>query len=101
VSRRRTLLSPDAALIAQGGGYALAAEPGRLDAGRFEQLIGSAREALERGEAAVAASRFRTAHPRAPRPPIAGPRAILPDAQPGVTSRQVVYEKATSRSVSI
>ena len=28
VSRLRTLLSPDAVLVAQGGGYALAVEPG-------------------------------------------------------------------------
>ena len=59
VSRLRTLLSPDAALVAQGGGYALAAEARQLDAGRFERLLGAGREALERGEAAVAASRFR------------------------------------------
>ena len=61
MSRLRTLLRPDAALIARGGGYALAAEPGQLDAGRFERLLGAGREALERGEAAVAAGRFREA----------------------------------------
>ena len=61
VSRLRTLLRPDAALIARGGGYALAAEPGQLDAGRFERLVGAGRDALERGEAAVAAGRFREA----------------------------------------
>jgi predicted ATPase/DNA-binding SARP family transcriptional activator len=59
VSRLRTLLSPDAVLLAQGGGYALVAEPGQLDAGRFERLLGAGRGALERGEAAVAASWFR------------------------------------------
>src|SRR5215470_10593160 len=61
VSRLRTLLGPDAALLARGGGYALAAEPGLLDAARFERLAGAAREALEHGEAAAAASRFREA----------------------------------------
>ena len=61
VSRLRTLLRPDAVLIAQGGGYALAVEPGQLDASRFERLTGAGREALERGEAAVAAGRFREA----------------------------------------
>jgi DNA-binding SARP family transcriptional activator len=61
VSRLRTLLSPDAVLIAQGGGYALATEAGQLDAGRFERLLGAGREALERGEVAAAASRFREA----------------------------------------
>ena len=59
VSRLRALLSPDAVLIGQGGGYALAAEPGQLDAGRFERLVGAGRDALERGEAAAAAERFR------------------------------------------
>jgi predicted ATPase/DNA-binding SARP family transcriptional activator len=57
----RTLLSPDAVLVAQGGGYALAVEAGLLDAARFERLMGAAREALERGAAATAASRFREA----------------------------------------
>src|SRR6185437_2096352 len=61
VSRLRTLLRPDAPLIAQGGGYALAAEPGQLDASEFEQLVGAGRDMLERGEAAVAADRFREA----------------------------------------
>jgi predicted ATPase/DNA-binding SARP family transcriptional activator len=61
VSRLRTLLRPDAALIARGGGYALAAEPGQLDASGFEQLVGAGRDMLERGEAAVAADRFRAA----------------------------------------
>jgi DNA-binding SARP family transcriptional activator len=61
VSRLRTLLNPDAVLVARGGGYALAAEPGLLDAARFERLAGAGREALERGEAAAAASRFREA----------------------------------------
>jgi DNA-binding SARP family transcriptional activator len=56
VSRLRTLLRPDAELLARGGGYALAAEPGQLDASRFERLMGAGREALERGEAAVAAA---------------------------------------------
>ena len=53
VSRLRTLLSPDAMLVTQGGGYALA--PGQLDAARFERLAGTGREALEGGEAAAAA----------------------------------------------
>ena len=37
----------------------MAAEPGQLDAGRFERLVGAGRDALERGEAAAAAERFR------------------------------------------
>jgi predicted ATPase/DNA-binding SARP family transcriptional activator len=58
VSRLRTLLRPDAALLAGGGGYAVAAELGQLDAARFERLAGAGREALERGEAAAAVSHF-------------------------------------------
>ncbi len=58
VSRLRTLLRPDAVLVAQGGGYVLAVEPGQLDAVRFERLTGAGRHALEGGEAAEAAGRF-------------------------------------------
>ena len=58
VSRLRTLLGPDAVLVAQGGGYALAVDAAQLDAARFERLAGAGREALECGEAAAAASRF-------------------------------------------
>ena len=61
VSRLRTQLAPDAPLIARGGGYALEVEPDQLDASRFERLVGAARAALERGEAAVAANLFREA----------------------------------------
>jgi predicted ATPase/DNA-binding SARP family transcriptional activator len=60
-SRLRTLLSPDAVLVTQGGGYALAVAPGQLDATRFERLAEAGRDALEGGEPAVAASRFREA----------------------------------------
>jgi predicted ATPase/DNA-binding SARP family transcriptional activator len=59
VSRLRTLLAPDADLIGRGGGYAIAVGPDQLDASRFERLVGAGRAALERGEAAVAAGRFR------------------------------------------
>jgi DNA-binding SARP family transcriptional activator len=52
LSRLRTLTGPDAALVARGGGYALAAGPDQLDAARFERLAGAGREALEHGEAA-------------------------------------------------
>jgi DNA-binding SARP family transcriptional activator len=52
VSRLRTVLQPDAVLLARGGGYALAAEPGLLDAARFERLARAGREALEAGAAA-------------------------------------------------
>jgi DNA-binding SARP family transcriptional activator len=59
VSRLRAVLRPDARLVARGGGYALAAEPGLLDAARFERLGGAGRDALEAGAAAAAAERFR------------------------------------------
>ena len=61
LSRLRTLVGPDAALIARGSGYALAAGPGQLDADRFERLARAGGEALEYGEAAAAAARFREA----------------------------------------
>jgi predicted ATPase/DNA-binding SARP family transcriptional activator len=61
VSRLRAVLGPDAVLLARGGGFALAAEPGLLDAVRFERLAGAGREALEAGAAAEAADRFREA----------------------------------------
>jgi predicted ATPase/DNA-binding SARP family transcriptional activator len=61
ISRLRALLAPEVALAARGGGYVITAEPGLVDAGRFERLAAVAREALSGGEAAVAGSRFREA----------------------------------------
>jgi transposase len=58
VSRLRSLLEPDAALVAQGGGYALTVDPDRVDASKFERLVGAGRDALGRGEVAAAADRF-------------------------------------------
>jgi predicted ATPase/DNA-binding SARP family transcriptional activator len=58
LSRLRTLVSPDIALIARGGGYALAAGPDQLDAGRFERLVRAGGESLEHGAAAAAAALF-------------------------------------------
>ena len=58
VSRLRSLLEPEAALVARGGGYAIRVDPDRVDAARFERLVGAGRDALGRGEAAVAADRF-------------------------------------------
>jgi DNA-binding SARP family transcriptional activator/tetratricopeptide (TPR) repeat protein len=58
VSRLRSLLGPEAAPVAQGGGYVISIEPDRVDAARFEWLVGAGRDALGWGEAAVAADRF-------------------------------------------
>src|SRR6266487_170033 len=58
ISRLRTLVGPEAALVARGGGYAISIEPDRVDAARFERLVAAGRDALGRGEAAVAAGRF-------------------------------------------
>jgi DNA-binding SARP family transcriptional activator/Flp pilus assembly protein TadD len=58
VSRLRSLLGPEAALVARGGGYVVTLEPDRVDAVRFERLVGAGRDALGRGEAAAAAGRF-------------------------------------------
>src|SRR5205085_2636116 len=58
VRRERAL---GAVRLAGGGGYALAAEPGLLDAARCERLTAAAREALQAGAAAAAADRFAAA----------------------------------------
>jgi predicted ATPase/DNA-binding SARP family transcriptional activator len=58
VSRLRSLLDPEVALVARGGGYALSVEPDRVDAARFERLVAAGREALGRGAAAAAAGGF-------------------------------------------
>jgi len=59
VSRLRTLLRPDAALIARGGGYVLELEQVQVDAARFELLVREGQAALARGAARVAADRLR------------------------------------------
>src|SRR5215472_8100552 len=56
VSRLRSLLDPEAALVPQGGGYAIKVPADQVDAARFERLVAASREALGRGEAAAAAS---------------------------------------------
>ena len=61
VSRLRALLGPDAALVARGGGYVITADPGQVDAGRFERLMAAGQAALGAGEVAAAAGRFREA----------------------------------------
>ena len=59
VSRLRTLLRPNAALIGRGGGYVLELEEAQVDAARFELLVGEGQAALARGVARVAADRLR------------------------------------------
>jgi len=58
VSRLRSLLGPEATLAGRGGGYVITVGPDRVDAARFERLVGAGRDALSRGEAAAAAGRF-------------------------------------------
>ena len=58
VSRLRTVLAPETAVTARGGGYALIADPDQVDAARFERLVGAGQGALGLGEAASAAGRF-------------------------------------------
>jgi len=58
ISRLRTLVGPEAALVARGGGYAIMVDPDRVEAARFERLVAACRDALGRGEAAAAAGRF-------------------------------------------
>jgi predicted ATPase/DNA-binding SARP family transcriptional activator len=59
ISRLRTLLGPDAALIFRGGGYMLELEQAHVDAAGFELLVEEGQAALARGAARVAADRFR------------------------------------------
>ena len=61
LSRLRTVLRPEAAIVARGSGYAIELASGQLDTKRFECLIGAAQSALEGGEAAIAADGFREA----------------------------------------
>jgi DNA-binding SARP family transcriptional activator len=49
VSRLRTLLDPDATLVARGGGYVLGLDPDLVDAVRFEQLVGAGQAVLSGG----------------------------------------------------
>src|ERR1035437_8498340 len=53
VSHLRKALGNDV-LLTRGGGYVLAAEPGQVDAVRFEALVTEARHALVNGDAAGA-----------------------------------------------
>ena len=61
VSRLRSVLEPEVAVVARGGGYALDAGPGQLDVHRFERLVAEGRAVLGGGEAAAAGTRFREA----------------------------------------
>jgi predicted ATPase/DNA-binding SARP family transcriptional activator len=61
VSRLRSALGPEVAVVSRGGGYAVSVGPGQLDAGRFERLVAEGQAVLGRGEAAAAGNRFREA----------------------------------------
>ena len=61
VSRLRSALGPEVAVVWRGGGYAVSAGPGQLDAGRFERLVAEGQAVLGRGEVAAADNRFREA----------------------------------------
>ncbi len=58
VSRLRTALEPDVALVARAGGYVLSAGPGLVDTDLFEGLVAAGRGALGQGDAAAASERF-------------------------------------------
>ena len=60
VSRLRTLLDPDAEVIAHAGGYRLETAALHVDSRRFEQLVREGEEALAHGLARTARDRFRT-----------------------------------------
>ncbi len=61
VSRLRSALAPDLPVVSRGGGYAVSAGPGDVDARRFERLVAEGQAVLGEGEAAAAANRFREA----------------------------------------
>jgi DNA-binding SARP family transcriptional activator len=61
VSRLRSALAPEVAVVARGGGYAIDPGPSQLDAGRFERLVAAGHDALARGQAVAAGARFREA----------------------------------------
>ena len=61
VWKLRKLLPATARVRTQGSGYALEVDEGALDAARFEQLLGEAREATSGGDHARAASTLRHA----------------------------------------
>jgi predicted ATPase/DNA-binding SARP family transcriptional activator len=61
VSRLRSALAPEVAVVPRGGGYALSADPGQLDLRRFEALVAEGQAALAAGEATAAGNRFREA----------------------------------------
>ena len=49
MSRLRRLLEPDARIVARPPGYSLEVAPERVDAGRFERLVASVRDATTAG----------------------------------------------------
>ena len=61
VSRLRSVLGDEPALASTGAGYALATDPERVDAARFERLAREGHEALARGSPRRAAERLRAA----------------------------------------
>jgi predicted ATPase/DNA-binding SARP family transcriptional activator len=61
VSRLRSVLAPEVAVVSRGGGYVLSAGPGQVDVRRFERLVAEGRAVLSGGEAAAAGNRFREA----------------------------------------
>ncbi len=61
VSRLRSALAPEVPVTARGGGYAIGAGPDQLDASRFERLVAAGHDALARGQAVAAGTKFREA----------------------------------------
>ena len=83
VSRLRSALAPEVALLPRGGGYVLSADPGQLDVARFERLVAEGRAALGGGEAVAAGNRFRDALGLWRGPALAGVAEVEPLAREG------------------
>jgi DNA-binding SARP family transcriptional activator len=83
VSRLRSALPPEVAVVPRGGGYVLGVEPGQVDVRRFEALVAEGQAALGGGEAAAAGNRFREALALWRGPALAGVADVEPLAREG------------------
>ena len=61
VSRLRSLLAPEANLVARGGGYVMTLDAGRVDIAEFEEQLAAGQAASSAGDRVTAASRFQEA----------------------------------------
>ena len=99
MSRLRTALAAGAALVAQGGGYALMADPSQIDAARFEALVKSGNDGLSTGDPA-AANRFAEALALWRGPALAGVTEVEPLAREAARLEEIRLAAAEGRAES-